>query len=255
MSSLFELPVELQLSWSGWILALLAVSIVGLSKAGVKGVSVLFVTIMAYIYGGKASTGIVLPLLIAADIFAVIYYNRHTQWKYIYRLMPWVIIGIYIATEVGKDLPEVIFKQGMATIILLSVLLMFWWERKAEKVVPQNLWFAGTMGLIVGFTTMIGNLAGPVANIFFLATRLPKNEFIGTAAWLFFFTNLIKLPFHIFVWGTISAGTFALSFRLLPGIALGLIVGVRLVDLIKEKNYRQLILVLTGVGALILLLR
>ena len=126
MSSLFELPVELQLSWSGWILALLAVSIVGLSKAGIKGVSVLFVTIMAYIYGGKASTGIVLPLLIAADIFAVIYYNRHTQWKYIYRLMPWVIIGVYIATEVGKDLPEAIFKQGMAIIILLSVLLMFW---------------------------------------------------------------------------------------------------------------------------------
>ncbi|MEM9824144.1 MAG: sulfite exporter TauE/SafE family protein [Bacteroidota bacterium] len=255
MSNLLELPPELQLSWSGWLLALLAVSIVGLSKAGIKGLGVFFVTTMAYVYGSKASTGIVLPLLITADIFAVIYYNRHAQWSYIFRLLPWVILGVLIATLVGKDLPEAIFKQGMALIILVSVGLMFWWERKTEKVVPKNIWFTGIMGFLVGFTTMIGNLAGPVANIFFLSTRLPKTAFIGTAAWLFFIVNIFKMPFHIFSWGTITADTLALNLRLIPGIAIGLFVGIRLVNLIQEQHYRQLILVLTGIGALILLLR
>lgn len=255
MFSFLELPPELQLSWGQWILAIFAVSIVGLSKAGIKGIGIFFVTLMAFIYGGKTSTGIVVPLLIAGDIFAVIYYNRHCQWKYIFRLMPSMMAGVLMGVYVGKDLPETTFKQGMAVIILLSVVMMYWWEKKENKAVPENWWFASIMGFMAGFTTMIGNLAGAFANIFFLAMRLPKAEFIGTAAWLFFIINLFKLPFHVFVWETITPATLALNLQLLPGIAIGLMLGIRLVKLIKEKHYRQLILILTAIGALIILIK
>jgi uncharacterized membrane protein YfcA len=102
---------------------------------------------------------------------------------------------------------------------------------------------------------MIGNLAGAFSNIFFLAMRLPKNEFIGTAAWVFFFINLFKLPFHIFVWETITPETLWINAMLLPGVALGLFLGVRLVKVIREGFYRKMILFLTALGALILLFR
>jgi len=61
------------------ILIFIGAFIIGLAKAGLKGIDMLNVTIMAIVFGGKASTGIVLPLLCVADIGAVLYYNRHAQ--------------------------------------------------------------------------------------------------------------------------------------------------------------------------------
>ena len=102
---------------------------------------------------------------------------------------------------------------------------------------------------------MIGNLAGAFSNIFFLAMRLPKDQFIGTAAWLFFIINLFKLPFHIFVWKTVTIETFAVNLRLLPGICLGFLVGIQLVKYIKDQQYRKLILLLTAFGAVMIFFR
>ena len=67
---------------NNWLLIFAAAFILGLAKAGLKGIDMLNVTIMALVFGGKASTGVVLPLLCIADIGAVLYYNRHAQWKH-----------------------------------------------------------------------------------------------------------------------------------------------------------------------------
>ena len=255
MTELIELSPAYDIDQWLWVAAMLSAVVIGLSKAGIKGISVLFVALMAYAFGGKASTGIVLPMLIFADIFAVIYYNRHTQWKYIVRLMPWMVFGVLIGVWVGKDIPEEIFKRGMAIIILGSVIMMYWWDRKKDKTVPTQLWFAGLMGFAAGFTTMVGNLAGAFANIFFLAMRLPKDQFIGTAAWLFFIINIFKLPFHIYVWETISMETFPVNLRLAPGILLGIVLGIWMVRRIKDYQYRQFILVMTAIGAILIFFR
>lgn len=243
------------ISITAWTLAITAAFIIGLSKAGIKGIAIVNVTLMALAFGAKESTGLVVPLLIAADIFAVIYYNRHTQWKYILRFLPWMMAGVLIGVFIGQDLDEKTFKIGMAIIILGSVIMMYWWDKRKSKTVPTHWAFAGFMGMLAGITTMIGNLAGAFSNIFFLAMRLPKNEFIGTAAWLFFIINIFKLPFHIFVWGTITTDSLVFNIKLIPGILLGLFVGVRLVKIIKEDFYRKMILVLTALGAVIILFK
>ena len=238
-----------------YLLSFLAAFILGMAKAGLKGMGIVIVTLMALVHGAKASTGILLPLLVFADILAVSYYNRHTRWKYLFRFLPWVIIGVLIGVVVGKDLPEELFKKGLAGIILVSVVLMFAWERYDQSQVPKKWWFAGSIGLAAGFTTMIGNLAGAFANIFFLATRLPKNEFIGTAAWLFFIVNVFKLPFHIFSWGTIDLQTLETDLYLIPGVIIGFIAGIKLIERFQDRHYRQFILIMTAIGAVVMLLR
>src|SRR5947207_11883333 len=102
-----------------WLLIILAAFIIGLSKAGLKGIDMLNVTIMTIVFGGKASTGIVLPLLCAADILAVKYYHRHAQWPHFWKLIPWMAAGILIGVFIGKDLNEGVFRKIMATIIVL----------------------------------------------------------------------------------------------------------------------------------------
>ena len=236
-------------------MAFTAAFVIGVSKSGIKGIAIIIVTLMALAFGAKRSTGLIVPMLIVGDIFAVTYYNRHTQWKYIVRFLPWMMLGVLIGVLIGKDLPEKTFKLGMAYIILGSVVMMYWWDRRPSKTVPTHWAFAGFMGVMAGITTMIGNLAGAFSNIFFLAMRLPKNQFIGTAAWLFLFINLFKLPFHIFVWETITPETLVINLKLLPGIVLGLIAGVKLVKVIQEDFYRKMILVLTALGAVLILLR
>ena len=240
-----------EISTTAWILAYAAAFVLGVSKSGIKGIAIIIVTFMALAFGAKESTGLIVPMLIVGDIFAVIYYNRHTQWKYIIRFLPWMMLGVLLGVVIGKDLPEKTFKIAMAVIILGSVIMMYWWDRRPSKKVPTHWAFAGFMGI----TTMIGNLAGAFSNIFFLAMRLPKNEFIGTAAWLFFIINLFKLPFHIFAWETISPSTLLINLKLIPGIFIGLFVGVRLVKIIREQFYRKMILLLTALGALLILFR
>lgn len=238
-----------------WGMAIAAAMVIGLSKAGIKGIAIINVTLMALAFGAKESTGLVVPLLVAADIFAVIYYNRHAQWHYIIRFLPWILAGIVIGVLIGNDLDESTFKISMAVIIVVSVVMMYWWDRRKSKSVPTHWAFAGVVGIIAGITTMIGNLAGAFSNIYFLAMRVPKNEFIGTAAWLFLIINIFKLPFHIWVWKTITPETLLIDLKLLPGILIGVFLGVRLVKIIKEDFYRKMILVLTAVGAVLILFR
>ncbi|WP_228236584.1 sulfite exporter TauE/SafE family protein [Allomuricauda sp. M10] len=243
------------ISITAWTMAATAVFLMGISKAGLKGMSIFNVTLMALAFGSRTSTGIFIPLLLVGDVFAVVYYNRHAQWKYIYRFMPWMVIGILIGVVIGKDLPEKEFKWGMAIVIFLSLGMLVWWDRRKSENVPTHWLFAGTMGILAGICTMIGNLAGAFTNIFFLAMRLPKNEFVGTAAWLFLITNLFKLPFHIWVWNTITEESLAINLRLLPAILAGLVLGVFLVKQINEKNYKRFILVVTAIGALAILFK
>jgi hypothetical protein len=238
-----------------WAAICIAVFLLGLSKAGIKGIGIIIVVILAFVFGEKASTGILLPMLITADIFAVIYYNRHARWDYIKKLIPWMIIGVLVGVWIGNDISEIIFKRMMAIIIIASVLIMFYTENRKSNRVPSNKLFSSGTGFLAGFTTMIGNLAGPISNIYFLAMRFPKNEFIGTAAWLFFIINVFKLPFHFFVWETITLQTLVLNSIMVPVVIIGFFIGVALVRRISNVNYRRFILIVTAIGGVILLFR
>lgn len=244
--SFFSLP---------FLLAALGAFLLGIAKSGVKGIAVFIVILFVFAFGAKASTGVLMPLLIGGDIFAIIYYKKHADWKYIFILIPWMILGVILGTYFGNLLDENTFRLGMAGLILLTTLLLLYWERYPLKQVPSHWSFAGSLGVLAGFTTMIGNLAGAVTNIYFLAMRLPKNVFIGTSAYVFFIINLFKVPFHVYVWETINLGSFLTSLSYFPFLFLGLFVGVKVVARINDKNYRKLILILTAIGSVVLFRR
>lgn len=238
-----------------WTLILLAAFIIGLSKAGLKGIDMMNVTIMAIVFGGKASTGIVLPLLCIADIFAVIYYNRHARWDHFWKLIPWMVVGILIGVFTGKDLNETLFRKIMALIIVFTVIIVLAMEIRKTTKVPTNRLFVVTMGLISGFTTMLGNLAGAFSNIYFLAMRMPKNNFIGTAAWVFLVINLFKMPFQVIYWKNINATSLATDLYLLPALLIGFWTGIKVVSKIKDDSYRKIVIVLTMIGAVFIFLK
>jgi uncharacterized membrane protein YfcA len=227
----------------------MAAFIIGLSKAGIKGIDMMNVTIMAIVFGGKASTGVVLPLLCVADIMAVKYYHRHAQWDHFRKLLPWMIAGILAGVFVGKDLNEAVFRKVMAFIIILTVVIVLLLDLKKGFPVPHNKAFVAGMGLVSGFTTMLGNLAGAFSNLYFLAMRMGKNDFIGTAAWVFLVINLFKFPFQVLYWNNITLASLWIDMLLLPALLIGFYCGIRLVRQIKDESYRKVVIVLTLIGA------
>lgn len=220
-----------------------------MAKTGVHGAGMVAVPMLAAVFGGKLSSGILLPILCLADIFAVGYYHRHTSWVHLWKLFPWAAGGTVLGTVVGSYINDEVFKLIMAIIIFLSVAIMLWLESSKKEEVPDYFWFAALMGVAGGFTSMVGNLAGSVMALYLLSMRLPKNAFIGTAAWFFLVLNWFKVPFHVFVWKTISWDTFFFDLTLLPAIALGAYLGIMIVKRIPERTYRWFIIIMTMVAA------
>lgn len=238
-----------------WLLLFLCASLIGMSKVGVPGVSMIVVPVLAIIFGGKASTGILLPILMMADWFGVGYYHRHAKWSYLWKLLPWAFVGVGIALWVGEVVNDEWFKNIIAIVVFICIGLMLWKDRKKDSnFFPDTWWFAASMGVLGGFATMIGNVAGPIFAIYLLAMHLPKNNFIGTQAWFFLIINISKFPLHIFVWKTITWESLKLDFMLLPGIALGAFLGVYLVKKIPEKAYRAFVIIVTALSAFLLLI-
>lgn len=100
---------------------------------------------------------------------------------------------------------------------------------------------------------MVGNLAGTVMAVYFLSMRLPKNTYIGTTAWFFMIINWFKVPFHVFVWETITINTVLLALVTLPAIVLGAFLGIKIVKVLSEQIYRWFIIIMTLIAAVFML--
>lgn len=236
-----------------FLLLLLVAMFIGMSKTGVHGAGMLAVPLLANIFGGQLSSGIMLPMLVLADVMGVWYYHRHASWHHLKILFPWSALGVVLGTIVGSYIDDKVFKIIMAVIILVSVVVMLWLERGHKEEVPHNKGFGITTGVLGGFTSMVGNLAGTVMAVYLLSMRLPKNAFIGTTAWFFMATNWFKVPFHVFAWHTISLNTFLLDLMTLPMIFVGAFLGVIIVRKLSEKAYRWFIIAMTLIAAFFML--
>jgi uncharacterized protein len=223
---------------------------VGMSKTGVQGAGMISVPLLASLFGGQLSSGIMLPLLCLADVIGVWYYHRHSSWSHLKKLFPWAAGGILLGTYVGNFINDQLFKVMMAGIILISVGVMIWMERGHKKDIPDYHWFAALCGIAAGFTSMIGNLAGAAMAVYLLSMRLPKNAYIGTGAWFFLTLNLFKIPFHVFGWKTITWNIVLLDLITLPAIILGGYLGIVIVKNLGEQTYRWFIIIMTLIAAL-----
>ncbi len=235
-----------------WGFTILCAILIGISKAGVPGAGMIGIPLLASVFGGRLSTGIILPMLIMADIFAVKYYHRHAHWQYILKILPWALAGIVIGMFIGNSVSDITFKRIIAVVIIVCIILMVWQKWSDNKVIPDYVWFSAVFGLAGGFATMIGNAAGPILTIYLLSMRLPKNIFIGTRAWFFLIVNVTKFPLHFFVWETISPDSLLVNIIMLPAIALGIYLGIAVVKKLPEKIYWYVIVIITFVASLFL---
>ena len=239
-----------------WQLCVIAVGAlcVGLGKGGLPGVGNITVVLFALVIDAKASVGVLLPILISADIIAVVVYRKHALWSYIGKLAPWTVVGILIGWMVFSRVDDGQVRILIGAILLSMTAVHFFrkWQRRnhdGEDHLPHHPLFVASTGIIGGFATMVANAAGPVAALYFIAAGLPKYAYIGTAAWFFFLVNLFKVPFMMQL-GIIDFESIRLSVSLMPFAILGALLAPLLVKRINQKVFEFLIWFFVIVGGL-----
>jgi len=242
--------------WQG-IIILIAALLIGIGKTGISAAVLLAIPLLATEFGAKESTGIMLVIFILGDLLAVKAYREYVNTKEILQLLPPSVAGIIIGAFLGNIIDARTFKIVIALIILVCVGAMLFLGRKSkdgkEASVPHSIWFVVFIGVLCGFTTMIGNAAGPIFAIYLLAMGFEKKYYLGTTAWFFFAINLIKLPIQVFAWHNISPETVGITLLALPVLYLGTVIGIRIVKIMNEKTFRYVIVIMTVAAAVRLL--
>jgi len=239
-----------------WILLCLGALITGLSKTGIAGAGVLSVALFANAIPARASTGALLPLLLCADVFGVAFFRKHASWPHLWKLFPWVVIGVvggYLALD---RISNAQVQCLIGSILLGMVSLHLWRQRQAESAadaLPHTRWFAAVTGMLAGFATMVANAAGPVMVLYFLALGLPKLIFIGTGAWFYMLVNAFKVPFSTRL-GLITHESLLLDALLLIPMIPGALLGPVFLKHINQRAFETIALVLTVVAAVRLVL-
>ncbi|MCC6730668.1 MAG: sulfite exporter TauE/SafE family protein [Chthonomonadales bacterium] len=244
-----------------WAMGAAAGTLIGFSKTGMPGVGILVVPMLAHAFGGRASVGLMLPMLIFGDVFAVAWYRHHARWDRIGRLLPWVAVGmgagawlLYVLGEqhAHKDQMNVII--GWLVLAMLGVHLAR--LRWGEQLTPHSRVGAAAVGTGAGFTTTASNAAGPIMALYMQSMGFRKQEFMGTTAWYFLIVNVAKLPvFYLLSLATpdrplITGASLLVDLAMLPVIVAGALTGKWFLPRVRQSAFDGLVLVLSGIAAL-----
>jgi hypothetical protein len=239
----------MEITFTSWMLGLLVAFLVGFSKTGLPGLIVLIVPMLAAVFPAKLSVGALLLLLLLGDMFAIVRYRRHTQWSKLWRLLPFVFIGMVPARFLLASIPDESFKLVLGILVLLLILAELARRRYNWESIPRSLLFAAIMGILAGFATTLGNMAVPIMRVNLLSMGMDNHEFMGTGAWFYLIVNATKVPIFAQL-EMITAETLRFDIISAPLIIIGALLGIIALPKIPQNVFAGLILVLATIAAL-----
>ena len=241
-----------ELTTMGWALVVLSALFVGLTKTAISGLGLLTVIMMAIVFPAKISTGIVLPMLIFGDIFAVLFYRRHGNTQVLCRLIPFAVAGVLVGYFFMGRINNLQLRRIIGWVVVLMIAVNFLLKLRKEGLKIQGLAVAAPTGIFAGFTTMIANAAGPVMTVYLAAMDVKKEEFVGNMAWFFALMNLFKVPFSVRL-GLITPETLRFNLALFPIVLASAVGGYFLLKVISQKFFDISVQVLAAASAVYLI--
>ncbi|MFE7071397.1 sulfite exporter TauE/SafE family protein [Streptomyces sp. NPDC057620] len=255
---------------TAWEFAALAAAalLVGFSKTAVSGANTVSLAIFAAVLPARASTGVLLPILIVGDVLAVLTYRRHAHWPTLWKLFPAVAAGVVVGTVFLVWADDAMVRTSIGAILLFMAGVTVWRRRKAEAEAggaetdeePDSVATrtgrikARSYGVMGGFTTMVANAGGPVMSMYLLSAGFRKLGFLGTSAFFFLIVNVSKVPFSVGL-GLIDGHSLLLDAALAAFVLPGALIGKWAVDRINQRLFERLVIAATILGGLQLLLR
>lgn len=231
--------------------------LIGLSKGGLGGpVPVALVTpLLSQIMPAAQAVGIVLPLLIFADGFALWAYWRQWNGLYIRRMLPLGIVGVVMGVVLLAALaPHDTLLRRVLGLFTLTIILYKTLGGQLSRVKYQSrAWHAYLAGWASGFGSALANVGAPPFTAYMLLQEVSPRVFVGTTTLFFAIINVLKLP------GFLSAGVLNLTqLASLAWVALliplGVWLGRRFVSSVNPHVFEWIMLAALFLASLSLLL-
>jgi uncharacterized membrane protein YfcA len=233
-----------------WLLGIFSAFMIGVAKTGAPGVGTMIAPLMVLTVGdARLAPAWTLPVLSTADVFAVVYWRRHTETRQLLSLIPWVLVGIACAA-VALRLNEQIIRRIIGVIIVGMLLLHLWRRfRPAGQVEGKPPLY----GICAGFASTLATASGPVMNLYLLTKKLPKEKFVATGAWFFFAVNILKSPVYAY-YHLYSRASLLFDLLMVPPVVAGALAGRWLIRHMAQQMFEVLVIALTAISCLFLFL-
>jgi uncharacterized membrane protein YfcA len=205
-----------------YLLAIPAVTLLGLGKGGFAGIGMISTPMLALVVPPLQGAAILLPILICQDIISVWTYRRAWSAWNLKVLIPGSVLGMGAGTLFASHVSNAAIELAVGTIglsfVLYTWLVKWLWPdlagaRDQPRRPPAAL--GVFWGSLAGFMSLLVNVGAPPYQIHILPQRLDKLTFVGTTVLFFAFMNLMKIVPYI-VLGQFSTRNFATSVALLP---------------------------------------
>ncbi len=241
---------------SFYLITGLVLILIGLSKGGLGGAAGGIATpLMALVLPPQQAIGLLLPLLMITDVFAVAAHWRRWDMRMIWLLVPASLIGITLGTALIASISGDTLRIGLAIFVLLFVLYKLSEKRIQQSMTyqPRN-WHGMVAGAVAGFTSTLAHTGGPPIAIYLLLQEMSPRAFVATTAFYFFLLNWLKVPYYLYA-GILHVEQLLEMLWLLPLIPVGVLLGRWLSVRINKATFDRVILVLLVISALLLIFR
>ncbi|MEQ9518863.1 MAG: sulfite exporter TauE/SafE family protein [Parvibaculum sp.] len=220
-----------------YALAIPAVLLLGMSKGGFAGgLGILGVPIMSLTISPIQVAGILLPILIVMDMIGFWAYRKTFHKENLLIVLPGAIIGILLgfitAAYVTDD-----FVRVLVGVIAVGFALDHWIAKRADAAPTSvNRTKGSFWGTVSGFTSFVVHAGGTPLQVYMLPQKLDKRIYVGTSVMFFAIVNLVKVPPYAFL-GQLDAANLTTSLVLLPLAPIGMILGIKALNLIPERPF------------------
>lgn len=209
------------------------------------------VILLAEIYGAKASVGLALPLLIAADLMAYPAFLKHGSWRPVWKMLGPALVGLGLGWWLLGKISDADSRRVIGVCVLAMVAMQTLRKMRPEFFhrLAASRGFGLGAGVLGGFSTMLANAAGPVIQLYLMARKIPKMELIGIGARFFLLINLIKVPLNAKL-ALITTESLLENARLLPGVVLGILGGKWLIQRVPQAAFEWMIVIFSSIAGL-----
>ncbi len=234
-----------------------SVFLISLTKAGFGGgIGIVAIPLMGAVMPPQHMLGVMLPVLIAADVLSNLHYLKEYEWRLLRPLLVGALAGVLAGSAAFwafRKANPVVFQKGLAvgigTICLLFVAVQSWsLTGRRVPTLPTNAASSLAVGGAAGFVSTLSHAAGPIVTIYLLQEKIEKRVMVGTQLLYFLLINVSKVPTFVAL-GTINAATLRDSVWFLPLLPMGTLLGAWLNRRMTPRVFVAVMYALAGVSA------
>ena len=228
------------------------VLLTGVSKSGFAGaLGVFAVPLLLLVMPPVAAIGLMLPVLIVADIFSLKSYWRQWHTQQLKRLLPGLLTGVLVAHALIGWLDAEVIKTAIAILCIVFAIRSLAFSQFTANAINSRIG-AASMGFLAGTTSTLIHAGGPPLIMYFSSIKLPAKQFVATVAIIFAMMNAIKLIGFISL-GLIEVKWALIALASLPIAFLGNRLGIWLqgkLNTAQFLNIMNFLLLLLGIWLL-----